>query len=244
MDDPRALNNGLTLIVRHIANVFGARATVDDATMKECVRIAREKFKNLGLPEFVEAYRLWASERFPALEMYGGQFNATQFARVLAGYKKYRHEISQALAKEKNDAHAQAEAERRKAFHVAQYNRSRNAFPQTVQSVIKSDRYASPQLVPVHWYEFAEHNAMIVLEPGEKVGFCKRALSDIEQECAAKLEAKKESGDGIVALRSMIDHFQKTQDAAVFNRAKQYILWVKVFGRELPDADPTKTHDQ
>lgn len=224
----------INLAIQHVANHYGARDVVDEALLKECVRLVRQEFGRLAVVEIIQAYRLWAAKRFTALEMYGGKFNATQLARVLAGYREYRKAINQALARERNRSENEAFKAARKAAQQAAYLASRDRFPETLSEVTKNNRFTLPRQLPFYWYDFAEYHNLIHLQPGDKVKYCKRAKADIES-YRDKALLKMQTGKNIVTLRSIIERFQQTQEMVVFTRGKQYILWEKVLGRKLPE---------
>ena len=239
IEDIDLLDAGLTKMVQHVANAFGGVKKVDPAILKECVRIARTQFKRLGIPEFTEAYRLWAAKRFPALEMYYGAFNATQFARVMAAYEGYRMEIDRAIAREKNN-HAYAEAEavrvaKNEAAHAARVA----AFPKTVRETIANGKYSQPRQILITWYDWAEQHDMIYLAEGEKTKLWNIAHDEIERERAAHLATIKRSDE----KRRAVDRFLRAGTGPFIVRTKQYIVWTKVLGRPIPspvETAPTK----
>lgn len=227
--DADMLDKGLPIIVRHVANAFGGRTAVDSATLKECVKIARSSFKKLGLPEITEAYRLWAAQKFTALEMYGGQFNATQFGRVLSAYVRYRGTISNAIAREKNNADS--------AFAMAwdegvryQNHLIRVAnFPNTVREAIANNRFQRPDQVLATWYDYAEQHDMLNLIVGEKADAWNAAIDAIERERSAHLSTLNK----ITEKQSAIARFAAAGNAPFIVRSKQILVWTNVLGREL-----------
>jgi hypothetical protein len=226
MDAMQAIG-GIQLAVNYIAPVFGARKRVPDDILAECGTIARHEFGDLALIEIVQAYRLWAVQRFEALEMYGGEFNATQFSRVLSAYKKYRFAVRQALAREEN---IQAEEEKRQAKKEkfeGEYRKKISDFPQVVAEAINGGRFQVPAQIPVTWYKLAEANEMFNISKDEKFQFCLRAEKEIESERASNISAAR----NIFASRSLVNHYEAVGSSPIWNRAKQLILWEKLIGR-------------
>lgn len=228
--DPAYAIGGITKAVQYVAKHFGARDQIEDEMLNECLREVRQMFGDLGIEEIVHAYRLWAASRFEALEMYGGQFNVTQLARVLAGYKKYREGIKQELARQESITRKIEQDAERERQHQERYAQELANFPTMIEQVKASGSIQRVQKVPVHWYDYAERYEMIDLAPGEKAAFCRRAKDQVLAEQHNALAQAK----GILSARSMREHFASIGDAPFWIRGKQYILWAKVLGRELP----------
>jgi hypothetical protein len=227
---------GVQAAVNYIAPTFGARQAVSKETLRECGKIVTEQFSDFALVEIIHAYRLWAGQKFEALEMYGGQFNVTQFARVLAAYREYRYQINQELAGlEQQEAREQRKAERKLQLE-SRHRKSLEGFPQTVRDAIADNRFQSPENIPVHWYEMAEIHEMINLEPGEKLAFAITA----EQQVEAQRNRQLVDAKNIFASRSLRQHYESVGQTPIWIRAKQLILWAKVLGRA-PQESPTTT---
>ena len=228
--DPMVASGGIGAAIRHLAPRYGARVQLDAGVVAECVAIARDNFSQLGLPEIVQAYRLWAAGRFASLEMYGGQFTATQFGRVLADYVTYRHAIQMELAGQEADQMADRRRTEREERHAAHYQRLVAEFPHDVQLAREHDLFERPSAVPRNWYELAEHHGMITYEPGEKLALCQRAERDVLAEQSAQRSATR----SYQSLKTLAAHFQRIGSTPIYVRAKQYAVWTKVLKRKLP----------
>jgi hypothetical protein len=230
----RAMNEsvmdaGLLVSIEYISRNYGARVQVSEEMQDECATLIEQQFGDFSITEIVQAYRLWAAGKIDALEMYGGQFNVTQLGRVLASYRVYRFDINQALAREKNNAEAEARKVERNEQHREDHRRKLCNFPETVQAAIVNERYKSPSQIPITWYAFAEAHNMIEFLPGEKLALCLMAEKQIESERARQTKDAK----NIFVVRSMQQHHESVGNAPIWNRAKQIILWVKVLNRKL-----------
>ena len=230
----RAMNEsdmiaGILVSVEYIARNYGARVQVSDEMQEECQNLIEQQFSDFSITEIIQAYRLWAAGKIDGLEMYGGQFNVTQMGRVLSSYREYRYKINQALAREKNEAEAEAIKQEQERRHKDDHRRRLASFPNTVREAIENERYTSPTQVPVYWYEFAEAHDMITFSEGEKLSLCLLAERQVEAERARQIKNAK----NIFVNRSIRQHHDSVGTAPVWNRAKQIILWVKVLGRDL-----------
>ena len=220
---------GVGVAVKHVAKHYGAREQVSQELLNECLDLTVEQFGHLAVVEIVQAYRLWAAGRFKALEMYGGQFNAAQYGRVLSGYCEYRHSINQAIAGQVNAEKAELERKERKERHRREYEAKLADFPLVAQSARVEGRFTKPSVIPVTWYDFAEHHGMIDLGPEQKWALYHRAEQDLAEEYERKMDEARTAGLAEVIQR----HYLSYRETAASIRAKQYAVWTLVLDREL-----------
>lgn len=230
--DKESLLPNLSLTIKHVANLYGARVAVDSVTLRECMDLVQQEFSNLALTEIIQAYRLWAAQKFDALEMYGGQFNVTQFARVLAGYKTHRFEINQALARQKHkDEKGKREKEESERRKIHQENDFK-AFPAAVANAKHTGRFPKVKNVPHGWYDLAMRHDMIHFEDGEKAYYWERAKK------AAMADRLQNKAKDFVAALSVGDTKDERFKIAATYRAKQLIVFEKVLSRNATDPEP------
>ena len=216
--------------IQRIAPVYGARKSVPADVVEACLEIALEHYGGLGLEEISLAYRLWAAGRIQALEMYGGEFNATQFGRVLHAYEAYRRGVKYALAQAESDERRQRRREEREERHARDYERLVAEFPQDVQLAREHDLFERPSAIPRTWYQLAERHGMIQYAKGEKLRLCQLAERQVEAEQRDQRAAARDH----VALRTLNAHLASVGTTPIYERAKQYAVWTKVLGRKLP----------
>lgn len=221
----------LSLTIQHVANLYGARMEVDKVTLRECIDLVQQEFSTLALTEIVQAYRLWAAKKFEALEMYGGQFNVTQMARVLSGYKAYRFEINQALARKKHQDEAEERAKQAAQRRVIEKENERRAFPAAVANAKSTGRFPLVTNIPVRWYELADARGWIVFADGEKLEYWTRAQKAVTTERANK------KVKGFVSARNLEKTREERDRVAAIYRAKQMIVFEKVLGRTVPESE-------
>ena len=228
---PQVASAGLAATIRFIAPRYGARQDIDQGLIGECAAIVYADFDALSLAEIRNAYRLWAAGRFDALEMYGGQFNATQFGRVLAAYTAYRRGVTMELARQAAEERRERERAEREARHKAQHARFVADFPALVARVKAEGTYAAPRDLPVTWYDYAEqHGLLRYAYPKQKLELCQRAERVVLREQRERLASIISNAE----RRSLADHIERAGLAPIYTRAKQYALWLLVLGRKLP----------
>ena len=173
----------LMIALREVAQDYGARQAVLEETFTECVRITRKKFAGLGIEEIREAYRMWAAGelnlRKGEAEMYGGQFNAAQLGKVLAGYMEARKAALGAYLRE-------LEAYQREQERASKAERLRQEYEEDFEKNLRALQPKSWQEVPFHWFETAWKRRLIRLTEAEQqellAGARALALEEAEKE--------------------------------------------------------------
>jgi len=178
----------LIIKVQWIAKKYGARREIDSVVYEACVDLIMEQFSGLGIEEIEHAYQLWAAGKIDALEMYGGEFNATQLGRVLSSYKKWRMKIVRAYLDEK-EKQEKAEAEAKKAEELKDY--LYDNMPEMLRA--GKEKYDSWQNVPVHWFDVCWHLHLIRFSEEKKAAYLKRATELAKQEQRKDIEALQSS---------------------------------------------------
>ncbi len=222
---------GITAAVKYIAPTYGARQEVPREVLRECIDIAFKQFSHLGPAEILQAYRLWAAERIQGLEMWGGQFNATQFARVLSAYNRYRLRISRELAAQEAETQRETMRLAREEAHRKRYEATVAGFPAALQAEREEGTIATPADVPRNWYQLAELHGLIEYAPGEKLELCRLA----ERIVLAEQAAERRDATSIVNLRRLTSQFERLGLTPIFTRAQQLAIWSKLLGRALPE---------
>jgi hypothetical protein len=228
--DGQLLAGGIASVVKFVAPRYGARQEVDGALVAECVAIARDQFGHLGLREIRQAYRLWAGGRFKALEMYGGQFNVTQFGRVLSAYDRYRRSITMELARQQYLERREAEQQRISEEFRKEYDRILANFPADVRAAKEEGRYDHPSDIPLLWFSLAEDADLIHYTRDTQ----KAEIWAAAQEQVRREQASARTDAGYKTLSSLRRHQDTVGRAPAEIRGRKLVVWVVVLGRELP----------
>lgn len=184
--------SGLLLLeLPQIAQEYGARKMLGDGVQKECVRLILTKFKNIGVFEIREAYRLKAAGHLkaPGAEMWGGEFNADQLGKVLSAYVEHRKKIIAEFLEEKQRAEESAETKRR-----------RKEFDEKFPRMIEQAREEKKDWrdVPEYWYDAARIRGMFSFEPGEANAIFAEAKK------LAKIEFQNEKEEAPIMQRAKL----------------------------------------
>lgn len=181
--EPEVAEKELLVAIRYLSQHYGARKALTPDLQAECVDLVMTQFGQLGVMELRLAYQMWAAGRIPGLEMYGGEFNATQLGRVLAGYVQYRRKVVAEVIRERDQRQAEYERE-----EVARQRRAhfREAFPVDVERwqqrwrMDKSD--LSWQDIPVNWYEWGQEFELfeVTRQDKESVWFDSLVLAKVQ----------------------------------------------------------------
>jgi hypothetical protein len=161
-----------------VANEYGARAEIQDYTLKECCKLVIEKFGHLNLQEIREAYRCWASEEIhiEGAELYGGKFNVRQLGRVLAAYDKKRRRILAEIiqAKEKWQREQQEEKDR-----LAKKQAFEATFPASIEKVKQAKTWKE---IPEFIYMVLRNRRLITITKTEALDILEKATRIAETE--------------------------------------------------------------
>ncbi len=178
--------SGFTSIaVTYVAQNYGARTIIHTNTIKECINIFLDQFSQLGVEEIKEAYRLWSTAKLNIIgsaEMYGGEFNAAQFGKIMAAYVEYRKQI---LAAYLNAKHAAQFVEDE---HAMQKKRKK-AFEDNFKTVFLNAEFKTWEQVPANWCDVARKKGLMEITKEDY----KRIFTHAKQ--IAALELNKENDE-------------------------------------------------
>jgi len=110
--NPEDAENAILRELKKVTDAYGAKR-VNPGVIGECVQIMLEKFSNFGIEEIRHAYRAWAARETQGMEMYGGDFTATQFTRVMTDWQERRRKILNEYLMLKEISKAKIEAKER-----------------------------------------------------------------------------------------------------------------------------------
>jgi hypothetical protein len=223
------MSDQLLLDIAAIARDYGARQALDPFVLGECAALVRADFQHLGRDEMRLAYRMWAAGKISALEMYGGQFNATQFGRVLAAYNAERIRVGYAIAAAQAEIDKAARDEERRSNHRAQTEFDLRNFPARVRWIKQQKLYAHPREIPLTDYELAAELDLIHFAPGQK-----RAIwEEAKRQVRAEQDEQKAATTSPLSLRRLKDHIERVSRTPAELRGKRLAVWVCVLGRGL-----------
>lgn len=156
--DGESAKKAILMEVRNLAKQYGARQEIDNDVVAECARLVFEKFATLGIMEIREAYRAYSVGEFEVEggEMYGGVFNVSNFAKVLAGWKSHRGKVLLQYLNHLEEERMAATEKGKREKAMADFDR---CFPKLLEKA-KAD-FTSWQDVPVHWYDTARRLKMM-----------------------------------------------------------------------------------
>ena len=198
--------SGKTMVaIIYVSKTYGARVTVGQEVLDECVNIFLDNFCDLGINEITEAYRMWSMGKLTiqgSAEMYGGEFNAAQFAKIMAGYVEYRKQITSAYI----DAREVEKYENQKK--EAMKIRMQKNMQQFLEE-FSNKSFADWTKIPGWWYDVAKERGLINIEK-------KRAFEIWEQaKKIADIQIAKENNETDIFKRVLGEALKKkTQERA------------------------------
>lgn len=215
----------LMRVIPLVAKNYGARFDIDEHLVNECCEIFETHFKALSVQEISFAYQLWTSQEFNlnGAEMYGGEFSAAQFSRVLSAYKKHRQKI---VAELLNLQDIEDKKEKVEAAKLAAKKNYLDGFEDFVKS--KIEKIESWQYVPADWFDTMRTKGWIKITREEALEIFaeskkyaerdmileKKFLTELDFEAKQKLIAQK-----ITVYRKYIKPFfitKAVEDCAAF----------------------------
>lgn len=209
--------------VLKIARAFGASQQVPADVQAQCVKILQEQFSKMSVPEVWLAYRLHSVGELPdtkgKAEMYGGNFNARNFAAVLAAWKEYK---SRAVAEYKNEE----ERIRRKAEEDERAERMKEQFwPNLVATVekLRADGSTDWRDCPAYICDSLRNAGKLSLRASEWKPIWEDALE------LARIEIAGEKEDVRGKVRLIGDVAKRADEEAIDNRAKVIAKKLTVF---------------
>lgn len=179
----------LTILLPELAKAFGAKKNdsgdfISDKVLQDCIEMTKNRFSFLAFKEIPEAYSLWSSGKFTALEMYSGSFNVKHYGSVLSAYAKYRLPVVRMLS-DWEDHIKMIEDSRRKA----------EAFNKSFKSIVLRERLKIDiwQQVPEFWYDSLLKRKWIdfTVEESHEVFEEAIKLVDVERKRKAIFEKKR-----------------------------------------------------
>jgi hypothetical protein len=208
-----------SLAVTYVSKSYGARVTVSKEVLNECIQIFLDNFNQLGVEEIKEAYRLWSIDQLNikgSAEMYGGEFNAAQFGKIMAAYVEYRMTILgaylNARAIEKREKEKAEVMERRKEKNLKTFRYD--------WDMSDADSFQGWRDVPGWWFDIARGNGWIKLTKDQYTKIWERA------QWIASLEIEKENGEETNVFKKVLgDALEQKKQA----RAKVIAGQIAVF---------------
>ena len=202
-----------------IARAYGAKKILDNSTYKECVKIVITKFGFLSIADIREAYRQFASGEIVTKsgEMYWGEFNSLNLARVLSEYNKSRKKI---VAEFLRIIQNEKEKEMAEDRQIEMERRFNSGFTQMLED--GKNTFDKWQQVPAYWYKSC----------------MKRNLFDLEKMNANAIYAK--AGELVHAemleeaqnpYKSIIDQVDTSEMQKRI--ARKLAVWIHILGKEL-----------
>lgn len=216
--------------VKFICENYGARVKVAKEPLKEAARIVREKFAFIAPEEITEAYRLWACGEIkaPGAEMYAGQFNAAQIAKILGAYCEKRRPVIGAYLRERQ----REEWEQKKAGHAKAWKEHyEQNFGQIIEQLKSKAR--SWQDVGAHLYDTAMRRGLIRFEPGEAQRIYQEALQSARKEAESAYEQGRQGGRNLFQLRELERAMR--DEKGLEERGKEIARKMSVFRKLLSD---------
>jgi hypothetical protein len=172
-------------MIKEVAKSYGSRTVTPENVIVECINIFLDKFSHLGLEEIKEAYRLWSIGQLNikgSAEMYGGEFNAAQFGKIMAAYVEYRMTILGAYL----NAREIEKREKEKA-EVMERRKERNL--ETFRYDFDTADFKDYTEVPGWWFDVARKQGLIKIDK-------KTALEIFEKaQRIAAIQLEKENGE-------------------------------------------------
>jgi hypothetical protein len=160
-DLPENIQVGWTSgMIKEVAKSYGSRTVTPENVIVECINIFLDKFSHLGLEEIKEAYRLWSIGQLNikgSAEMYGGEFNAAQFGKIMAAYVEYRMTILGAYL----NAREIEKREKEKA-EVMERRKERNL--ETFRYDFDTADFKDYTEVPGWWFDVARKQGLIKID--------------------------------------------------------------------------------
>lgn len=218
------------------AAAYGARQDVARFVINQATAVIYKHYSFLAPFEILEAYQLWAGDQLDGkvAPMYGGVLTVDQVSGVLKAYKKYRREISSALAVEEAEIAEQARLERKKERWTQKTQDLLAKFQVDLIKARQTSSISSPLQVDLLWYTLADMLDMINW-PGDELE-AQRAKKPIWR--AAKKIADERSGlnsfqslfHQLAAKRSGSDGDQKTGARKMM--AQKLVVFCKVIYNE------------
>lgn len=228
MDEDRA-TAVLSLLVPKIAKAYGNRSELDQFTVEQCVVAVLDDFAHLGIDELLTAYQLWANGKIQGPEMWGGQFSATQWGRVLQAYDEHRRQIWAALERA-HDAEREKARQERQAEKNAEFSRR---FPEYLDRELanRPEKYGNWRQVPEFWYEPALAHGMIAWEPGEMTQRFKAALQQADADKAKRLSMELGAFSRLTLERTLTN----TRKSRARVIARKRAVWDKIVTKYVND---------
>jgi hypothetical protein len=174
-----------SLAVTYVSKSYGARVTVSKEVLNECIQIFLDNFNQLGVEEIKEAYRLWSIGQLNikgSAEMYGGEFNAAQFGKIMAAYVEYRMTILGAYL----NAREIEKREKEKA-EVMERRKERNL--ETFRYDFDTADFKDYTEVPGWWFDVARKQGLIKIEKEAALEIFEKAQT------IAAIQLEKENGE-------------------------------------------------
>lgn len=222
---------GIAKVIQFVARNYGARVVVPPQVQDECVELVLNQFSDFALVEIRHAYRLWAAKEFPALEMYGGEFNVAHFGRVLGAYRAYRYDIRQEIARQQHKIDGTEETLRAEMDNKRRWQLRIKNFPLVLEEARQSGKYPQVSQVPPYWWKLAEAHGMIPnMSREEKLQYALRA----EDMVAAYRAQRLENAANLFIRQNLRERYESEEAVAViWTRAKQLIMFELLLGRSL-----------
>jgi len=122
--------------VTEVSLTYGARAEVSVGIYRECVAVMLTKFQHLAPEEILEAFRANAAGEIDTKgrgEMYGGEFNASNFTAIISAFAAKRKIVVAAYSNAKFAAEAALAEEQRRQAAISEFEES---LPEKIRSMI------------------------------------------------------------------------------------------------------------